>query len=211
MKLKKSKSLELLIVVNLLPLFGVKYFGWSALTVIIMYFMETFIVGFVNIFKMAHPYLRKVKTNMNRRTDTVAAQWFVILFFIFHYSIFSLGQTLFFFGIIKQGSLSSILSNFFTYDVTAELITIFLYHLYSYYKNYIGMREYKKTDLAILMFTPYKRIALQHFFAMVGGFFLLTTNSSTLLLIFFIVLKSLIDIFTHSASHSKFITYKKPE
>jgi hypothetical protein len=107
MGLKKSKSFELLIFVNLLPLFGVKFFNWSALTVILIYFLETFIVGFMNILKMAHPHQRKMKTTLNKRTNTASGQWSLIIFFIFHYSIFSLGHTIFFFAFLKpKGSFS---------------------------------------------------------------------------------------------------------
>jgi hypothetical protein len=192
MRLKKSKSFELLIIVNLLPLFGVFFLNWSAITVILIYFLETFIVGIMNILKMAHPHQRKMKTTLNKRTNTASGQWSLILFFVF---------------LKPKGSLSYILSNFFTYDVIAEIGLISFYHFYSYLKNYIGMKEFKKTHLGILFIAPYKRILIQHLFVMIAGFFILSMSDSSsnrvIALILFIVIKSILDIRAHTISHTK--------
>ena len=63
-----------LILVNLIPLLGVLFFSWDIFTVIILYWMESAVIGFFNILKMQ-------KINNYKFTPLVP-------FFIMHYVIF---------------------------------------------------------------------------------------------------------------------------
>ena len=47
-----SRSAILLIVANLIPLVGVLFFGWSLLTILVLYWVENGIVGFWNVPKL---------------------------------------------------------------------------------------------------------------------------------------------------------------
>ena len=42
-----------LIAVNLIPLFGVLFFGWSLFSIMFLYWIENGIIGFFNILKIA--------------------------------------------------------------------------------------------------------------------------------------------------------------
>ncbi len=46
-------SVLFLIAVNMMPLFGVLFFGWSLFSVMFLYWIENGIIGFFNIFKIA--------------------------------------------------------------------------------------------------------------------------------------------------------------
>ena len=48
----KDKSILMLIVVNLFPIIGVIFLGWNIFEVVILYVLETFIIGLFNILKM---------------------------------------------------------------------------------------------------------------------------------------------------------------
>ena len=67
-----------LILVNLIPLAGVLYFGWDVFTVIVLYWMESAVVGFFNVLKMQ-------KINKYKFTPLVPA-------FIVHYAVFMLAH-----------------------------------------------------------------------------------------------------------------------
>jgi hypothetical protein len=47
-----SRSAIVLVLVNLIPLVGVIFFGWSLLTILVLYWIENGIVGFWNVFKI---------------------------------------------------------------------------------------------------------------------------------------------------------------
>jgi O-antigen ligase len=51
-----SKNLALLLI-NLVPLYGVLFLGWQAMIIIVFYVAETLIVGTLHVFKMAVLYI----------------------------------------------------------------------------------------------------------------------------------------------------------
>ncbi len=74
-------SVIILIVANLVPLYGVLFWGWDLFTLMVAYWMETAAIGFWNIVHMA-----------------VLARWaalFMVPFFIVHFGGFMLGHFLF--------------------------------------------------------------------------------------------------------------------
>jgi Family of unknown function (DUF6498) len=46
-------SVPFLVAVNMWPLYGVLFFGWSLFSIIFLYWIENGIIGFFNIFKIA--------------------------------------------------------------------------------------------------------------------------------------------------------------
>lgn len=100
----------LLIVVNLIPLFGVWFYNWDARHVFLVYCMETVIIGLINVIKMACVtlFVRKADVWENKGSSTMQSGWFFIIFFILHYGIFVFVQTQIFFGasnMLPNGSL----------------------------------------------------------------------------------------------------------
>ena len=83
----RAPSVVMLIAVNLLPLYGVLFWGWDLYSLMILYWMETGVIGFFAILQMA-----------------LLAGWFALFlvpFFIVHFGGFMLGHFLFltlFFG-----------------------------------------------------------------------------------------------------------------
>ena len=52
MKSKVSVSLIILILVNLLPIFGVIYAGWDIFEIVVLYWFENVVIGLVNVLKI---------------------------------------------------------------------------------------------------------------------------------------------------------------
>ena len=79
----------LLILVNLIPLYGVWFEGWDAKEIFIVYCLETVIIGVVNVVKMAciTIFVRK-KDVWESNSNTMQSGWFFIFFFIIHYGFF---------------------------------------------------------------------------------------------------------------------------
>jgi uncharacterized ion transporter superfamily protein YfcC len=77
-KRKLSAGELLLIVVNLIPLYGVWFEGWNASQVFLVYCLETVIIGIINVLKMACVTLFVKKTDdwQNGGTSTKQSGWF---------------------------------------------------------------------------------------------------------------------------------------
>ena len=62
-------SAIVLVAVNLIPLVGVAFWGWSLMLILVLYWIESGIVGVINIFKIARaqgeataPFTRRAAT-----------------------------------------------------------------------------------------------------------------------------------------------------
>lgn len=179
---KFTKSDIIPILVNLIPLFGVWFWGWNAAQVFLVYSLETIIIGVVNIVKMAIVtiFVKPKDVWENQGSRNLVSGWFFILFFILHYGFFVFVQTQIFFavsGVIKSGSAFS----FSQYAAIPEalgpdgrlLILIFIgYHILQAYLNFIRTGAYKKISMGRLMFQPYIRIFIQQFIVIFGSLFL---------------------------------------
>jgi hypothetical protein len=49
---KPSLSIQALTVANLVPLFGVVFLGWDAAAIVLLYWIENLIIGFINTLRM---------------------------------------------------------------------------------------------------------------------------------------------------------------
>jgi len=49
-----DKHVLVMLIVNLYPIIGVLFFEWKFMTIIMLYLVETFVVGIINIFKIVN-------------------------------------------------------------------------------------------------------------------------------------------------------------
>ena len=73
-------SLAALIAANIVPIFGVIFLGWDALSIVLLYWSESIVIGFYNVLKIA---FAKMSNPPKERTKLST-----IFFFIIHYSGF---------------------------------------------------------------------------------------------------------------------------
>lgn len=170
----------LLIVVNLIPLYGVWFEGWDAKMVFLVYCMETVIIGVINIVKMAvvtffvqykHPW-------HNNGSSTMQSGLLFILFFIAHYGFFVFVQTQMFFAA------SGIGGNDIGFGVYKKipallgsqgklLLAIFIaYYTVQAMFSFFSSGQYRHISMMRLMFEPYIRIFVQQLIVILGSMFL---------------------------------------
>jgi len=79
-KRKLTISDFLLIVVNLIPLYGVWFEGWDAKPIFLVYCLETVIIGIINVVKMAciTIFVRKKDVWENGGSTTMQSGWFLL-------------------------------------------------------------------------------------------------------------------------------------
>ncbi|MEI7964730.1 MAG: DUF6498-containing protein [Chitinophagaceae bacterium] len=170
-----------LILVNLVPLYGVWFEGWDPSRVFVVYCLETVIVGIMNVLKMAAVTLLvnpKGEWN-NNGSHNMLTGWFFIFFFIIHYGFFVLIQTQIFFSFSKMDIFGPFFSVYTQIpallgDEGKLLIGIFfVYYSLDTLFNFFLTGEYKKITLMELMFQPYKRIIVQQLIVIGGSLFLM--------------------------------------
>lgn len=193
-----------LILVNLVPLYGVWFEGWSATEVFLVYCLETVIIGVINVLKMACVtiFVRSKDVWENGGATSMQSGWLFIFFFIAHYGFFVLVQTQIFFGVTGIGGDASFFGKYALVpallgDNGKLLLLIFityytLQNIFSFFLN----GTYKTISLGRLMFEPYMRIFVQQVVVIVGSIFL-SFGAGKVFILIFIVVKIFFELFVN--------------
>lgn len=219
-------SAAVLVAVNLLPLIGVAFWGWSLMMILVLYWIESGIVGVVNIFKIARaggdPNDPTMDIDGNRVTirisgmGTTMTRGPLIGFFVMHYGIFWVVHGIFVFLLPVFAGISA-----FEPDVAAPalgfgpmdfgplpldgllLATVLLAasHTMSFFTNYLGRGEYRHVTPAAQMVSVYGRVVVLHVTIVAGAFIVGFFGTPLAALALLVGLKTLIDLFFHLREH----------
>ncbi len=199
----KDKSVLILIGVNLFPIIGVLVFGWDVFEVVMLYVIETVIVGSYNVLKML--FVKGEKKS------------FTIFFFLIHYNFFIFIQSIFVIVLIggnNSGDMGpnvgqgfhNLFSLFSIKDFKIAILLIVISQGVAVYKNFIKPKRYKHADLEKLMNEPYKRIFVQQFMVIGGSIVMMTLQAPVSFLIILILVKIFFDLRAYHKTH--YITTK---
>jgi len=209
---KLLPSVLLLIATNIIPIFGALFWDWNVFEVVLSYCLETFVIGIIHAFKML-------------LSKGGFLKFFMIPFFLFHYNMFVVVQTIFVIIFMSEGPgniyfgeapeaqgeanvehLKGFITNMQESSWWWFPIVLALSHLFSYFFNYIGKGEFENKVVANMMIEPYGRIMVQQFTVIGGAFLIGMFNSPLGMLLILIVLKTGLDVRSHVKEH----TNKKP-
>ncbi len=188
-----------LLVANLLPIFGVLFFGWDAFAIVLLYWSENVILGFYNILKMA--FLKVPHPAMH------LGKLFMIPFFTFHYGMFTFVHGIFVFAFFngKWDQFGNVENNPFEihlpYSMYLAFAGLIISHGISFGYNYLYKGEYRQKSLQTLMGEPYGRIIVMHIAILAGGFLTMSMGSPIGILIVLVILKTVIDVKLHLREH----------
>jgi hypothetical protein len=196
-------SAALLVLANLVPLYGVLAWGWEVFPLLVLFWAENVIVGLLNVARMlavdpADPLLW-------------GAKLFLVPFFCVHYGMFTAGHGIFvlsgmFGGAYKvQGfnPLGAALDAFRELGLWLPAGILAASHLFSFLWNYLYRGEFRRAELKALMHKPYTRVILLHVTILFGGMAALALGSPVWALVLLIALKTLIDVVAHAREHRK--------
>jgi len=210
--MRSYRSAWLLIFSNLFPIVGVLFFNFNIFYIFILYWVESGIVGFYGIIKMAFIKPENLGVRYQIQSSQLnAMKVFMIPFFLVHFSMFMFGHLTFIlvFFAPSHSDIGFMLFDFsriFPYFQFIWLGVVFLFisHGYSFYINFLGKKEYTRMKGQSMMFQPYKRIIIMQFTLIIGGFFYMAGGQQTALLILLIIFKILADLFTHMQERKKY-------
>jgi hypothetical protein len=203
----RAPSVAILIAANLLPLYGVLYWGWDLYTLMVLYWMETGIVGFFAIVEMA----------MVARLFAL----FLVPFFIVHFGGFMLGH-IFFLTVMFGGGAPNSLAQMpeVVWQVLTErglwiaFVALFVSHGFSFVVNVLRpvWRQWReqaggegllpKTLLPpgnpqAVMMAPYGRIVVMHVTIILGALLSEVFKTRVAAFVLLIALKIAVDIAAH--------------
>jgi hypothetical protein len=221
-------SVLALIAVNLLPLAGVAFWGWSLMMVLVLYWLESGIVGAINVFKIARaeggadePPVVVSGNRITIRLSGVASTMSrgpLIGFFILHYGIFWAVHGVFVFLLPLFAGLANPVIDptapsfgFGPMDfgplpldglaLAAGLLAAS--HVVSYFVNYIGRGEYLRATPASQMMSVYGRVIVLHITIILGALVIGAFGTPIAALVLLIGLKTLIDLGLHVLEHRR--------
>jgi hypothetical protein len=212
----------LLVAVNLVPLVGVLFFHWSVATVLVAYWLENGVIGVINV-----PKILIAGRDSRSRSSSRAAPG-LALFFIFHYGLFWVVHGVFvfvltslsgvlttgFFGVLSptgpfsDGTLDGTIPTSVTNTSGVSLPTVafmalllLISHGTSFFVNYIGRGEFRRTTPQAQMFQPYGRLVILHVTIVIGAFFVIFLGQPVALVALLVLLKTLFDLALHVREH----------
>ena len=187
-----SPSTLVLIFANLVPLAGVLLLGWDMGELMLLFWLESAIIGFYNVLKLA-----------------VIGKWLALAaapFFIGHYGAFMAGHLLFIFGFFidrpDTGAALPLAAAGATFvALWPAILALFASHGFSFFHNFLGRGEYRGRTLGRQMHEPYKRIIVMHLTIIFGGFLAMALESPLPGLVLLVVLKVFSDVSAHLREH----------
>ncbi len=194
----------------LVLLIGVFYFGWKAEVVVIAYFLETIIIGFIHVCKMLMVNFNSdIQKNEVPRDANAITGFAAIPFFMVHYFFFIFVQSVFIFGMLstlipKGNSSFDVFSNYAyllsQQDILLAFLTLAFTNVALTLKNFVLPGAYRTTTINKMFFQPYLRIIIQQFATILAGFFILIIGGSTAIALLIIGFRLFTDLLITAAS-----------
>lgn len=192
----------LLILANLVPLYGVLVWDWEVFAVLFLFWTENIVIGIFNAARMLAA----------RASEPLAwaEKLFLIGFFCVHYGLFTAIHGTFVISLFGGGEdRPDVIENPAVIgDIIAEqqlaipVAALFVSHGYSFLVNFLLRGEYRHTSPKTLMARPYSRIVLLHLTILAGGALVQALETPLIGLILLIALKIAMDLHAHIRSHT---------
>jgi hypothetical protein len=214
-------SAAVLVAVNLIPLIGVAFWGWSLMLILVLYWIESGIVGVINVFKIGRAQgLSSVGIGGSRITLRMSgiaaglARGGIIGFFIFHYGMFWVIHGLFVFLLPLFAGLSTFetgASGLGPMDfgplplegVALSAVALAVSHGVSFFVNFLGRGEYMHVSPEQQMMSVYGRVIVLHVTIIAGAFVIGFFGTPFAALVLLVGLKTLLDLFFHWREHRR--------
>jgi hypothetical protein len=207
----KLPSAIILIIVNILPIIGILFLNWNSYDLLVIYWLENVVVGIYNVARM--PFTKiGIQTISSGQTYTrslgIFSKLFYTFFFIIHFSIFTGVHGIF----IKMLAIpQSTFSGISGYQQAAIFfVVLMISHGYSYFANFWFKGEYKTRGIFQQMMSPYKRIVVLQI-TIIFGAFLSILFPGMIFSIVLVLVKILIDLYTHKKAHTTIIDMSTPD
>ena len=178
----------------------------DAFSILLAYFMETIVIGIIQMCKLWLTNHKGLKDVDIANTPKMKGG-FLILFFAFHYGFFVAVQSVFMFGFFEIefdeiASAFNLIENYLfaiNYKGTLwALGAILFFNLSEFYSYFWLPRRFERVSPNKLFFKPYVRIFVQQFAVILGGFFIFLSEAGIGAAIVLIVVRTYVDLYRAS-------------
>lgn len=194
--LLRTPSVIALLIANLLPLYGVVALGWDLISLIMVYWLETGIIGFFAILNIAL---------VTRPMALLLVPFFIVHFggfmaghLVFLIMLFSAEQVAGFSGIpgfvretIASKGLWFAVAGLFVSHATAFVVYVLIPWLRAVWRGTLNTRD---VETGPIMMAPYGRIIVMHLTIIFGAILVTTFNNKLALLVLLVALKTATDL-----------------
>ena len=199
-RISPRASAVILVIANLVPLFGVLLFDWQAFDVVLLYWVENVVIGVINVLRML--ICGPVK------------RYSLVLFFMLHYGIFCFAHLQALTTLLDgPDGISAVWQQYFSLPWEQVLrsphwigiAAIAASHLFSLLTNFVAGGEYRRTSINELMTRPYGRIIVLQLAILLGAALIEWLRTPFGLLLALIAVKIVMDLRLHSAERDAFL------
>ncbi len=187
-------SIVLLVLANLIPVFGVLYLDWDVLYILLLFWCENVVIGIFGILRLL------------ASTGNI----FLAAFFSVHYGGFMFGHLMVLFAMFsstieeEQGRLADpelFALTILNPPVLIGVLALFVSHGWSFFANFLGTEERDQLTGTQAMTQPYRRMIITHVALLFGGFFLTEMGQPLPGLLMLVGMKIAMDVFFHRSEH----------
>ena len=196
-----------IVLINCVPVFGVLFLGWDAITILALYWAEGVIIGLMTIFKM-----------IVAQTEPIFLKLFLVLFFCLHYGGFLAvhGFMLFVFlaGFLTDGGNELVLP-IDRGEIIQGIALMFVSYLIAFFVHFVFNKKYQTASGSVEMIHAYSQVVAMHIMLLAGGALLAATEDGTLAFaagivpVAFVIIKIISGIFSEMYFEGKLSNMKK--
>lgn len=207
---RRRASLALLVLANLLPIYGVVFLEWDITALVVLYWSENLVLGFYTLAKML--------------VVSPLGSLFFGVFFSIHYGGFCAVHGLFILVMLINPDAEFLKGDtwplFLVFlqlllDVCRQVLAaapqawlyafaaLMISHGASFVLNFLLAGEREQSDVKQLMAAPYGRIVILHITIILGAFAVMALGQPLALLLILVALKLALDITLHLREHRK--------
>jgi len=209
-KQKLNINISIAVLINLIPVWGVIFQGWSTYNILFVFWLQTLVIGLINIPKIII-YYKKFPKNIFWALFFFSAPFIVMMPFLYFFVYFFLNSDIISIfvspyqsPIVNDYKIFSDFMNIFKNNVSV-LFILFINEVYRFFVVFIGEKEYQEgRDLPASVpnservndptFEPLGRALSIGILALIGFLPTLVTNSTLPAVILLVVGKIAFDI-----------------
>ncbi len=204
-----------LVASNLVPLWFVLFRGCDVYYVLVLFWVENVLVGVFNVVRMAwctnevadpDPSVREQLDGFEAGGASAGGKVrraALIPFFILHYGMFTFIHGIFVVGAIPEMLGIRGLLDLNPSQVGIASLALAASHGVSFFANYLGRQEYRKTTVQAVMVRPYGRVFALHVTIVLGGILVSAMGGSIWMLVLLLGLKIVFDLSLHIRERKK--------
>lgn len=191
------RALAIIVVGNLIPIFGVRYLGWDAVQILILYWVENLIVGLLTV-----PRILTARGGGSTVRDRLG----FAAFFTAHYGFFWLIHGVFAWSLAgdlarQAGGTAEVWPRTFgTGDFRLALLAIAVVQLVMFVREWRLSGLWRTATPNVEMLRPYGRLVILHVTVLVGAWSLLELDAPASTVLLLCVGKMVLELATEVVS-----------